>query len=145
MERIGAISRIRGSALAPKLQGTVRFLPCFGGVKIVAEICGLPQSETGFFALHIHEKGSCEGAGFPNTGGHYNPEAQPHPQHAGDLPPLLRRQDGSAWLAVATDRFSIRDVIGRSVVIHQGRDDFTTQPSGAPGEKLGCGTIVSME
>lgn len=144
MKKTAAVARIRGSSLAPNLQGTVRFLPCFGCVRMVAEICGLPESDTGFFALHIHEKGSCQGAGFPNTGGHYNPEEQPHPRHAGDLPPLLRRRDGSAWLAVATDRFSILDVIGRSVVIHRGQDDFKTQPSGDAGEKLGCGMIVPM-
>lgn len=144
METKGAAARIRGSALAPDLRGTVRFLPCFDCVRVVAEIYGLPESDTGFFALHIHENGSCRGDGFPDTGGHFNPVQRPHPDHAGDLPPLLRKRNGSAWMAVATDRFSVGDVVGRSVVIHRGRDDFKTQPSGDAGEKIGCGMIVPM-
>lgn len=144
MARNGAIARILGSPEAPGLRGTVRFLPRSGGTLVTLRIRGLPESERGFFALHIHENGNCRGVGFPNTGGHFNPERMSHPGHAGDLPPLLRRQDGSAWLEVLTDRFEVRDVVGRSVVIHSGADDFRTQPSGDSGRKIGCGVILPL-
>ena len=92
------------------------------------------------FAFHIHEGDSCAGESFPETGGHYNPAARPHPWHAGDLPPLFSH-DGSAFLAVRTGRFSLQEILGKTVVIHRQPDDFTTQPSGAAGEKIACGVI----
>lgn len=140
----GAIAHISGSASAPELRGTVRFLPRPGGTLVLAQIEGLPEFQSGFVALHIHETGNCRGEGFPNTGSHFNLENLPHPYHAGDLPPLLRRWDGRAWLAVVTDRFAVRDVVGKSVVIHSGADDFKTQPSGGAGSKIGCGVILPM-
>lgn len=80
-------------------------------------------------------------ADFADAGGHFNPTGQKHPMHAGDLPQLLSA-GGKAYLAVLTDRFSIRDVIGRSVIIHEQPDDFHTQPAGDSGARIGCGVIV---
>ena len=47
----------------------------------------------------------------------------------------------AAYLAVATSRFTVRDIIGKTVVIHSDADDFRTQPAGNAGEKIACGTI----
>lgn len=123
-----------------RITGTVKFYRRAEGTLVVAHISGLPQSESGFFAFHIHERGNCLGQGFPDTGGHYNPAGTEHPKHAGDLPPLLGC-NGKAYLAVLTSRFRIEDIIGRSVVIHSHPDDFHTQPAGGAGEKIACGVI----
>ncbi len=137
-----ALARLRGDDTHPRLHGTVKFVPQWGGVLVIAEIFGLPDSESGFFALHIHEGGSCRGAGFSDTGGHYNPEGQPHPLHPGDLPPLLSC-GGSAYLAVETNRFRVGEIIGKTVVIHDKPDDFRSQPAGNAGTKIACGVIKS--
>lgn len=134
--RLEAIACISGSGI----RGRVRFYTTDCGVLVFAEIQGLPESDSGFFALHIHEGSDCGGEGFSDTGGHYNPAGKMHPEHAGDLPPLLSRS-GRALLAVETDRFQICDVIGRTVVIHSGPDDFHTQPAGNAGSKIACGVI----
>lgn len=131
---------IHGEVSCPELHGIVQFVSCRGGTMVIADICGLPESDTGFFALHIHEGGDCRGNGFPDTGSHYNPDNVPHPQHAGDLPPLLSC-DGNAYSAVVTKRFRLDDVIGKTVVIHSRPDDFRTQPSGDAGSKIACGVI----
>ena len=135
-----AAACVRGGEAAPMLRGTVKFysLPC--GTLVVAEITGLPENGIGFFAFHIHEGGDCGGTDFGDTGGHFNPGREDHPRHAGDLPPLLSR-DGRAFLAVVTGRFRVRDVIGRTVVIHQNADDFHSQPAGDAGMKIACGVI----
>lgn len=125
------------------LCGTVKLIPHRDGTLVVADINGLPDTETNFFALHIHEGKDCCGSGFPNTGGHYNPCATAHPRHAGDLPPLLNC-GGKAYMAVFTNRFHVKDVIGRTVVIHGHPDDFKTQPSGDAGSKIACGVIRSV-
>lgn len=139
--RPAAVAHMKGSGDAPELRGTVRFYPRCQGTLVVAQISGLPRdSETDFFAFHIHEGGDCGGEGFADTGGHYDPCGKPHPCHAGDLPPLLS-SCGNAYLAVVTGRFRVADVLGRTVVIHSHPDDFHTQPSGGAGSKIACGVI----
>ena len=133
-----AVAWLRGEG---RLRGCVKFYAIPRGTMVVAEVAGLPPSDSGFFAMHIHEGGNCQGEGFPQTGGHYNPGEAHHPEHAGDLPPLLS-QNGRAWMAVETDRFTPKDVLGRTVVIHRQADDFHTQPAGDPGRKIGCGVIT---
>ena len=136
-----AVAPVCGGIEAPQLTGCVQFYQENGCVLIVAKISGLPkESETGFFGFHIHQGESCSGADFSATGSHYNPANQPHPKHAGDLPPLLECQ-GNAYLSVKTDRFLVKDIIGRTVVIHSNPDDFHSQPAGNAGKKIACGVI----
>ncbi len=133
--RPGAVATMVGDMV----RGTVKFYQQPGSVLVVADISGLPRQD-GFYGFHIHEGLSCTGIGFADTKSHFNPTGKEHPFHAGDLPPLLGC-NGKAFLAVKTDRFSIHDVIGRTVVIHSGPDDFTTQPAGNAGKKIACGVI----
>lgn len=136
-----AVARIKGGPDAPHLCGEVRFYQERGSVLAVADISGMPTcSETGFFALHIHEGDSCNGEAFARTGSHYNPKEMAHPNHAGDLPPLMRCGN-RAFLAVRTNRFCVQEIIGRTVVIHDNADDFQSQPSGNAGKKIACGVI----
>ena len=136
-----AVARIVGGEEAPQLSGCVRFYQENGCVLIEANISGLPKaSETGFFGFHIHQGRDCSGAGFPGTEGHYNPIGREHPEHAGDLPPLLWCR-GNAYLSARTDRISVDEIIGRTVVIHSDPDDFHSQPAGNAGKKIACGVI----
>ena len=136
-----AVARVVGGEEAPQLFGCVRFYQENGCVLIVADVSGLPKtSETGFFGFHIHQGRDCSGAEFSGTEGHYNPLGQVHPEHAGDLPPLLWCE-GNAYLSVKTGRFSVNEIIGRTVVIHSNPDDFHTQPAGNAGKKIACGVI----
>lgn len=132
-----AVAWVRG---VHGLRGSVTFYSVPGGTLVTAEIEGLPKNGDGFFGFHIHEGNSCGGEEFSEIGGHWNPQDQKHPRHGGDLPPLLE-SGGRAFLAVKTGRFRPEEVIGRTVVIHGGPDDFRSQPGGDAGEKIGCGVI----
>ncbi|MDO4331709.1 MAG: superoxide dismutase family protein [Eubacteriales bacterium] len=139
-----AMAWVTGNSQEPQLSGLVKFFETpYGGVLIESEIFGLPNvSEEGssrFYAMHIHEHGDCS-ENFTKTGNHYNPTGRPHPDHAGDLIPLLSNQ-GYAWSAFYDKRFTISDILGRSVIIHAMPDDFMTQPSGNSGAKIACGVI----
>ncbi|MDD6571656.1 MAG: superoxide dismutase family protein [Thermoflexaceae bacterium] len=138
-----AMAWIRGNEANPGLSGLVKFYATsYGGVLVEAEIFGLPDKKehsSDFYAFHIHEDGDCLD-NFAHVGSHYNPGKTEHPQHAGDLIPLLSNQ-GYAWVSFYDKRFTIPEIIGRAVIIHGHRDDFTTQPSGDSGEKIGCGII----
>lgn len=135
-----AIARLHGGRGQPQLSGTVKFFQSTDGVIVEAEVFGLPKTETGFFAFHIHEGGSCTGEDFWDTGGHFDPKGETHPNHAGDLPPLLDAH-GKAYMKVLTNRFRVDKIIGRTVILHDGPDDFHTQPSGNAGAKIACGVI----
>lgn len=141
-----AVAWIRGNAENPQLSGIVKFFQTpYAGVLVESEIFGMPnivtQFSSDFYAMHIHENGDCT-LPFDKTGNHYNPTNEPHPHHAGDMVQLMANQ-GYAWLSFYDKRFTIQEIIGRSVVIHKMPDDFMTQPSGNSGEKIGCGVIKS--
>ena len=138
-----AVAMISGSNEAPDLRGRVEFYQKENGVLIVATINSLPKNDSGFFAFHIHEGKSCKGENFSETKNHYNPKEKEHPMHAGDLPPLLS-YNGNAYMSVMTNRFTVRDVIGKTIVIHDNADDFSSQPSGNSKAKIACGMIKSM-
>lgn len=134
-----AIAAVSGSASYPDISGTVKFFSLGSGTLVVADIKNLPMTKTGFFAFHIHEGGNCRD-NFDNVKGHYNPQEKEHPNHSGDLPPLLYCR-GKAFSAVMTDRFTVDEIAGRTVIIHSSFDDFKTQPSGDAKEKIACGEI----
>lgn len=71
---------------------------------------------------------------------HFNPTECPHPFHIGDLPPLIEN-NGYAYMNVLVNKFKIKDIIGKVLIIHDMPDDFTTQPSGNSGAKIACGKI----
>lgn len=135
-----AIAAIKGSESYPDIHGRIVFYPQQNGTLVSADISGLPETEDGFFGFHIHEGESCGGAEFEETGGHWNPSGDEHPRHAGDLPPLMRN-GSKARMTVETGRFTVKEVLGKTVAIHGMPDDFRSQPAGDSGEKIACGVI----
>jgi Cu-Zn family superoxide dismutase len=142
-----ACAHIIGSSSYPRLSGLINFYMVNSGILVVAEVSGLPIPSQlcgpSVFAFHIHAGSDCSGTKedpFANAGAHYNPNHCDHPEHAGDLPPLFANE-GYAFMAVYTTRFSVQEIIGRTILIHASPDDFTTQPSGNSGEKIACGQI----
>lgn len=144
---------LRGSCHYPHICGTVRFYHAEKGkVLTVFNIRGLPVNhrlcQQRFFAVHIHEKGTCEGtsdAPFSEAGEHYNPCDCPHPMHAGDLGILFADCNGTAQSAMIFDSFSICEIINGSIIIHKNPDDFVSQPSGNAGERIACGVIMKCK
>lgn len=139
-----AYALVNGSPKYPDISGIVKFYDTpYQGIILYAEFLHLPlytpEDIPSFYGFHIHEHGDCS-HNFSNTGGHYNPKNQPHPYHAGDLPPITSC-DGYSWMSVYIRQLRLKDVIGRSVIVHGMADDFTTQPSGNSGEKIACGIV----
>ena len=144
-----AYAEITGNPGNGEIAGMVRFYSAEDGVLVNADLYGLPTSDDecadNIFGFHIHEGRSCTGDSddpYANAGSHYNPMSCPHPAHEGDMPPLFGN-DGFAWMIYFTDRFTIADIIGKTIIVHSDPDDFTTQPSGNSGSKIACGTIFS--
>ncbi len=143
-----AAAVLQGGAAYPSIHGLVRFYQTRRGVLVVAEVRGLPAPDEPcqrpVFGFHIHSGERCTGTAddpFADAATHYDPNGCPHPHHAGDLPPLFGNA-GTAFLSVLTDRFTVRDILGRTVIIHSQPDDFVTQPAGNAGVKIACGVIL---
>ena len=134
-----------------KPKGTAKLddLPA-GGVLIALEVSGLPSAK--WVAIHVHETGKCDHAGgHQSAGGHFNPTARQHGYkvadgwHAGDLPNQFIAQDGVLRAEIFTSALSLGDgdngIVGRALIIHANRDDYSTQPSGDAGARLACAVI----
>lgn len=142
-----ALAQIKGDSAHSQLHGTVSFYPFGNRTLVVAEVFGLPAASGNcsrpVLGFHIHAGEACSGTPeepFKDADGHFNQGGCDHPYHAGDMPPLFAN-DGYAFSAFLTDRFTIDEVIGRTVIIHADPDDFTTQPSGNAGPMIACGVI----
>lgn len=138
---------LRGRKTQPSILGRVRFWQTKYGVLVMAEVTGLQDEgkprNAPILGFHIHSGSSCTGSEqdpFSDALTHYNPHGYPHPYHSGDLPPLFVAH-GRAVSAFLTDRFTVDEVIGKTVIVHERPDDFTTQPSGNAGERIACGVI----
>lgn len=149
-ERPLAYANISGSRQYQGVQGFVMFYRYKEGTVVVADIIGLPTSNErcikGIYGFHIHSGDTCTGTTadpFANAGTHYNPEECEHPDHAGDLP-VLFENNGNAWMAFYTDRFTPKEIVGKTVIIHDMPDDYRSQPSGDSGVKIACGTVNLM-
>lgn len=150
-----AVAEIKGGPLKSDIRGYVSFRDIDGGIIVCAYIYGLPEympgtnkkDPIGPFGFHIHEGESCT-VGDPNNPfqaakGHYNPRNVPHGNHPGDFPVLIS-SDGFAQMCFFTNKFSIDEIIGKSIIIHQNPDDYRSQPAGNAGKRLACGIIKPM-
>lgn len=137
---------MHGGSKNPDINGMVTFGRTERGVLITAEIYGLSEkSESAVYPLCIHN-GSCmsldENGEFCKGEGYFNPDKLPPPMRSGDLPPLFAC-GGYAYMQVVTNRFSIEDIIGKSVIIHSpSKDVFPSEISDSP-RKIACGIILS--
>jgi len=112
----------------------------------------LRGASPGLHAVHLHQVGDCSAPDGSSAGGHWNPGAAQHgqwghdPFHLGDVGNVEVGADATGTLRMVSDKWTIgsgepSDILGKSVIVHAGEDDFTTQPTGASGGRIACGVI----
>ena len=134
-----------------KVSGTASFVEKNGKVTFVANVSGL---EPGVHAIHIHEKSDCSAADGSSAGGHWNPTFKKHGKwgvaeyHKGDIGNFTADAKGNGVITLTTDEWCIgcgddtRDILGKGLIVHQGADDFTSQPAGDAGARVACSAII---
>lgn len=134
-----------------KATGEIIFEEKVGQVVMEANFKGLAP---GKHAIHLHENANCSSDDGKSAGGHWNPTDKPHGKwgdsegfHKGDIGNFEADKDGNATVQFETSEWCIgcddvnKNIVGRSVIIHQGGDDFISQPSGNAGKRVGCAEI----
>lgn len=132
--------------------GVVTFTEENGVVVMTANLINLTPGE---HAIHLHEKADCTAADGTSAGGHWNPTAQPHGKwddakgfHLGDIGNFTVDENGNGKVNFSTDKWCIdcgddkKDILGKSVIVHQGVDDYVSQPTGDAGGRVSCGGII---
>ncbi len=132
--------------------GVVTFTEEDGVVRMTANLINLTPGE---HAIHLHEKADCTAADGTSAGGHWNPTAQPHGKwddekgfHLGDIGNFTVDENGQGEVNFSTDKWCIgcddvnKNILGKSVIVHQGVDDFVSQPTGDAGGRVSCGGII---
>ena len=148
----GSITAIlTGTVPDTTLRGTAEFIQQNGNVKMVLNITCLKMANKSV-AVHLHEMGDCGDMG-KMAHGHWNPINQQHGKwgsgsfHSGDIGNVSLDAAGKGTLEMETDLWSMggdekTNILNRSVIVHSGVDDFTTQPTGNAGSRIGCGVIT---
>lgn len=143
---------INGSTEYPQIKGLAAISSAPNGSWVDVEVKGLPQyvpakgdsQPIGPFGFHLHSGDSCEpmdmSPAFTSAMGHYNPDKQPHGNHAGDFP-VLFSNNGYSQMSFYTNKFTPKEIIGKTVIIHLNPDDYRTEPSGNSGIRIACGVF----
>ena len=137
-------------ASGSNVSGEVTFTEENGSVRMELSVENLPAGE---HAIHLHEHGDCSAEDASSAGGHWNPTMKPHGKrgsgsafHKGDIDNMSVGDDGKGTLNMTIEGWSIggpdsTNIVGKSVIIHEKADDFTSQPSGDAGSRISCGVI----
>lgn len=134
------------------VSGTAVFTEENGEVTMRAELSGLTE---GTHAIHIHESADCSAEDGSSAGGHWNPTFEDHGEwgdedgyHKGDIGNFDADAEGNATVTFSTDQWCIgceddtKNIIGTAVIVHDGVDDYTSQPSGDAGTRIACGELT---
>lgn len=134
-----------------KVTGIATFTERKGKVTFIAKLSGLTP---GIHAIHIHEKSDCTAADGSSAGGHWNPTFKKHGQwgvgeyHRGDIGNFIADEKGKGSITVTTDEWAIggedssKNILGKGLIVHQGADDFVSQPAGNAGARVACSAII---
>ena len=131
--------------------GTATFTEKKGEVIFEAKISGL---KPGSHAIHIHEKSDCTAADGSSAGGHWNPTFKKHGKwgvdeyHKGDIGNFIADEKGNGTITLTTDEWCIgcedetKNILSKGLIVHQGSDDFVSQPAGNAGARVACSAII---
>jgi Cu-Zn family superoxide dismutase len=156
--------------------GTVEFKNRSWHTEVRVRLDGAPGVDA-FHGFHIHandvttngdgciaDPSAAPSTWFVSADGHYNPTAQTHSHHVGDMPVIYVNADGSTETIFQIDKIDPGELKGKVVILHAGADNYANIPLGSlptqytenspeasaataktgnAGDRLACGVITS--
>jgi superoxide dismutase, Cu-Zn family len=156
--------------------GTVEFKTDRRSTEVRVRLSEAPGVDA-FHGFHIHandvatngdgciaDPAAAPATWFVSADGHYNPTAQTHSHHVGDMPVVFVNSDGSVETRFQIDRIDPADLKGKVVILHAGADNYANIPlgtsptqytansdeataatakTGNAGDRIACGVITS--
>lgn len=121
------------------------------GEQVLATIMIEGLKKNSVHGIHIHQYGKCQGPDFKSAGGHFDPDNMKHgdpgkkKHHLGDLGNIRANAEGKATKDILIEKWEegveLEGLVNRSVILHAGKDDLKSQPSGNSGSRIACGVI----
>ena len=105
----------------------------------------------GVHGIHLHETGDCSSEDFKSAGGHVAGDRKhgvlvDGGPHSGDMPNLTVKSNGVGEVEVFLPFLSVQndllDSDGSAFVMHQGLDDYESQPACDAGDRIACGELT---
>ena len=117
-----------------ELAGTMKIGRIKGAIAMGITLDDAPPGE---HAVLLHETGDCSAEDASSAGGHWS---------LGGIGNIVVGEDYKGELKFTAEQWELgtggpNDIIGKAVVIHEKPDDFTNQPTGQAGARIGCGAI----
>jgi len=145
-----ATATLTGTMPDTAVSGMAQFSSDGDKVKLSIQLT-IPSMPNKAVAVHIHQNANCGEIG-EAAGGHWNPTNKMHGKwgssdyHLGDIGNITLDANGNGHLEMETDKWTIggdeqTSVLNHSIIVHNGTDDFVSQPSGNAGQRIGCGII----
>lgn len=148
-----ALANLTGTTPGTALSGTAQFNRSGKKVQMKLQLT-VPSKANQSVAVHIHEHADCGDMG-KHAGGHWNPTNQSHGKwgtgsfHSGDIGNVSLDASGKGTMEIQTDLWSLggdatTNILNKTIIVHAGVDDYTSQPAGNSGDRIGCGVIAKQ-
>lgn len=115
-------------------------------------LVSLSDVPAGVHAVHLHETGDCSADDFTSAGGHIAENASHGVQtaegpHPGDMPNATVQLAGALQVEHFLAEFDVTQMLmdedGAAFVMHEGADDYESQPAGEAGPRIACGEFAN--
>jgi Cu-Zn family superoxide dismutase len=115
---------------------------------------GKTSKNISLHGFHIHSSGDLR-RGCDSCCKHYNPTGAEHGGldggHAGDLGNLEFDEKGNCKTTLITSKFTVQEVVGRSLIVHEDEDDLglgdneESKKTGNSGKRIACSILAYAE
>lgn len=151
-ELITKIHKISTAGVGEEI-GTITFTDSNERLLVAVRLKKLAPGEHG---MHIHENPSCDPAdkdgkitAGQKAGPHYDPKKTAMHKgpsgggHVGDLPKIIFDKNEESKSLLFVEGLKVTDIKGRSVIIHEGGDNYSDEPKplGGGGIRIACGVL----
>ena len=142
MERDFAYDELTGNPKYTDITGLISFIQYPYHVEVSLFLENIPKDQ--LLRFHIYEGTTCSEKSedeFVDAKIHYAPDNSDYPNHTWDLPSIYSYDD-KVRMTFNTDKFFVRDILGKTIILYKNLDNFRNQLASDAESKIACGEIT---